>query len=90
MFGFTKSTSPQLTEYKICGMPILKIKNTETSIKKYFLGIQFKCIHKSAEQITSSFYKYFSQLYPYEKATNVQVILNHIGEAVIYARTLPF
>lgn len=90
MFVFTKSTSPQLTEYKMCGMPILKIKNTETSIKKYFLGIQFKCIHKSAEQINSSFYKYFSQLYPYEKATNVQVILNHIGEAVIYARTLPF
>ncbi len=88
MWLFSKNVSPILTEYKICFVPIFKIKNTEFYIKKYFLGIQFKCIRKTLEQINNSFYQCFSQLYPNEKASNVQVILNHIGEAVIYARTL--
>lgn len=71
-----------------CGIPIIKVRKTENYEKRYFLGIQYK-VKKYARRY-HDFIEAFIENGPFVKNRNIQVILNNLGEAVIYARTTRF
>ncbi len=75
-------------EFSLCGIPIIKIKKSENYEKRYFLGIQYKT--KKYAPRYHSFIDAFANNTSFITNRNIKVILNNLGEAVIYARTAKF
>ncbi|MBE6443045.1 MAG: hypothetical protein E7020_00030 [Alphaproteobacteria bacterium] len=75
-------------EINFLGLPIIKIKKSENYEKRYFLGIQYKC--KKYARRHYDFVEAFKDNVPFINNRNIKVILNNLGEAVIYARTAKF
>ncbi len=73
---------------RFLGIPVIRIKKTERYEKRYFLGIQYK-VNKYARRY-QNFVEAFNENIKDISNRDIQVILNNLGEAVIYARTYPF
>lgn len=69
-------------------IPVFKIKKNRISTKKYFCGIQYKIIKKTANDFALEFVNLFKKKYPNNSHKIIQVILNNLGEALIYAKTI--
>lgn len=70
------------------GIPIIKIKKTENYEKRYFLGVQYKV--KKFGRRYNTFKEAFEENIPFIHNRKITVILNNLGEAVIYARTAQY
>ena len=70
-------------ELKFLGVPIIKIKKSENYEKRYFLGIQYKT--KKYARRYYNFVEAFAENIKNICNRNIKVILNNLGEAVIYA-----
>ncbi len=75
-------------EVSLFGLPIIRVKKREGCEKRYFLGIQYKAIHFA--QHYSSFVEAFEDNVEGITHRTIRVILNNMGEALVYARTSPF
>ena len=75
-------------EINFLGLPIIKVKKSENYEKRYFLGIQYKT--KKYARRHYNFVDAFAENAPSIRNRNIKVILNNLGEAVIYARTVNF
>jgi len=69
----------------LCGVPIIKVKKTENYEKRYFFGIQYK-VRKYMRRY-DDFVQAFSENTYGINNCDIEVILNNLGEAVVYART---
>lgn len=70
------------------GIPIVKVKKTDTCEKRYFFGIQYK-VKKYARRY-DDFADLFAEKCSELRGKNVKVVMNNLGEVVIYARTARF
>lgn len=75
-------------ELNFLGIPIIKIKKSENYEKRYFLGIQYK--YKKYAPRYYDFVEAFTKNVKNVCNRNIKVILNNLGEAVVYARTAQF
>jgi hypothetical protein len=72
---------------RVLGIPIFTVKTKEYCEKRYFLGIQYKV--KPIKRFIQ-FDQVLSKHVPWLSGRQVKVILNNLGEAVVYARTAAF
>jgi hypothetical protein len=72
---------------RILGIPVFTTKISDCYEKRYFLGVQYKVkhLHKYI-----NFAEALKENMPQVKNRQVKVIINNLGEAVIYARTAEF
>ena len=70
---------------RILGIPAIKIRKTENYEKRYFLGVQYKI--KKFSHRYETFLEAFEENVNTLSNKNIRVILNNLGEALIYART---
>lgn len=70
------------------GIPIVKVKKTDTCEKRYFFGVQYK-VKKYARRY-DDFADLFAEKCPELRGKTVKVVMNNLGEVVIYARTARF
>lgn len=70
------------------GIPVIKVKKTETCEKRYLFGIQYK-VKKYAKRY-DDFADLFAEKCPELRGKKVKVVLNNLGEVVVYARTAQF
>lgn len=66
------------------GLPIIRVKRTENREKRYFLGIRYrtKCIKTFADV--------FATHVRGIRDRRIRIIINNLGEPVVFARTSPF
>lgn len=70
------------------GIPIVKVKKLDSCEKRYFLGVQYK-VKKYANRY-DRFTDLIAENCPELIGKNIKVILNNLGESVVYARTTRF
>ena len=71
-------------DVNLFGLPIIRVKKTELCEKRYFLGIQYKVKnHPRYANFVEAFADNVHGVYN----RKIKVILNNLGEAVVYART---
>ena len=71
-------------DVNLWGLPIIRVKKTELCEKRYFLGIQYKV--KNHPRYTNFIEAFADNMHGVHNR-KIKVMLNNLGEAVVYART---
>ena len=71
-------------DINLFGLPIIRVKRTGLCEKRYFLGIQYKV---KTHPCYTNFVEAFAGNVHGVHNRKIKVMLNNLGEAVVYART---